>query len=179
MSDVEAEDLAAKFCAFASEVIAVKHLIEFALPPKKRANAAEVTAKGASAAAGSQSSGQGDTTEHTKANRRDHEEADDQCETMSAATEHDRKPTKQLKQHDVGRQKDSHDVVLNQQTAKAMAEGFFKFVEQEHLQQHLSRMSAGQILVLADCRDRKASLCNYTTAITIGYQSRHILQLHK
>ena len=29
-----------------------------------------------------------------------------------------------------------------------MADSFFKFVEQEYLQQHLSRMSAGQILVL-------------------------------
>ena len=111
-----------------------------------------MTAKGVSAAAGSRSTGQGDTTEHTKANRRDDEDADDQCQaigaatehtrsigvvsgdditepgngprstgdatghnkdhngddeqahdqsgTMSAATEHDRKPTKQLKQHD-------------------------------------------------------------------------------
>ena len=72
------EDLAAKLRAFASDGVVVKHLVEFALPPKKRANAAEVTAKGASAAAGSQSSGQGDTTEHTKANRSDGEEADDQ-----------------------------------------------------------------------------------------------------
>ena len=47
------EDLAAKLRAFASDGVVVKHLIEFALPPKKRANAAEVTAKGASAAAGS------------------------------------------------------------------------------------------------------------------------------
>ena len=67
---------------------------------------------------------------------------------MSAATEHDRKPTKQLKQHDDICQKESYDVALSEQTAKAIADGFFKFVEQEHLQQHLSRMSAGQILVL-------------------------------
>ena len=39
-------------------------------------------------------------------------------------------------------------MTLSQQTAKAIADGFFKFVEQEHLQQHLSHMSAGQILVL-------------------------------
>ena len=37
---------------------------------------------------------------------------------------------------------------MSQRTAKAMADSFFKFVEQEHLQQHLSPMSAGQILVL-------------------------------
>ena len=49
------EDLAAKLRAFASDGIVVKHLIEFALPPKKRATAAEVTAKAASAAAGSHS----------------------------------------------------------------------------------------------------------------------------
>ena len=39
-------------------------------------------------------------------------------------------------------------MTLSQHTAKAMADSFFKFVEQEYLQQHLSRMSAGQILVL-------------------------------
>ena len=47
-----AEDIAAKLRAFASEAIVVKHIIEFALPPKKRANAAEVTATRASAASG-------------------------------------------------------------------------------------------------------------------------------
>ena len=67
---------------------------------------------------------------------------------MSAATEHGRKPTKRLKQHDHGHQRNCHVVTLSQQTAQAMADSFFKFVVQEHLQQHLSRMSAGQILVL-------------------------------
>ena len=62
-----AEDLAAKLRAFASDGIVVKHLIEFALPSKNRANALEVAAKGASAAAGSRSTGQGNATEHTKA----------------------------------------------------------------------------------------------------------------
>ena len=47
-----AEDLAAKLRAFASDGIVVKHIIEFALPPKKRANPAEVTATRASAASG-------------------------------------------------------------------------------------------------------------------------------
>ena len=86
----------------------MKHLIEFALPPKKRANAAEVTSE----------------------------------------TEHATNPKKQLKKRDDGRQTDTLDVTLSQHTAKAMADSFFKFVEQEHLQQHLSRMSAGRILVL-------------------------------
>ena len=36
----------------------------------------------------------------------------------------------------------------SEETAKAMAKDFVKFVEQEHLQQHLSHMSAGHILVL-------------------------------
>ena len=40
-----ADDLAAKLRAFASDPIVVKHFIDFALPPKKRAEAAEVTAK--------------------------------------------------------------------------------------------------------------------------------------
>ena len=43
---------------------------------------------------------------------------------------------------------ETHDMVLSQQSAKAMANDFFNFVEQEHLQQHLSGMSAGQFLVL-------------------------------
>ena len=45
-----AEDIAAKLRAFASEGVVVQHIIEFALPPKKRAHAAEVIATGASAA---------------------------------------------------------------------------------------------------------------------------------
>ena len=84
-----AEDLAAKLRAFASEGVVLKHIIEFALPPKKRANAAEVNAP-------------------------------------------------EL----------AYNVTLSQDTAQAMADSFFEFVEQEQLQQHLSRMSAGQILVL-------------------------------
>ena len=87
-----AEDLAAKLSAFASDGIVVKHLIEFALPPKKRANAAEVS---------------------------------------SIDTEHARNPKKQLKKRDDGRQTDTLDVTLSQHTAKAMADSFFKFVEQE------------------------------------------------
>ena len=106
------DDLTAKLRAFASDGIVVKHLIDFALPSQKRANAAEITAKTASAAAGSQCT------------------------------------TKQLKQHDDAHQKDKYDVAFSQQTANAMAHGFLKFVEQEHLQHLLSDMSAGQIIVL-------------------------------
>ena len=39
-----AADLAAKLCAFASDATVVKHLVDFALPAKRRAEAAEVTA---------------------------------------------------------------------------------------------------------------------------------------
>ena len=107
---------------FASDGVVVKHIIEFALPPKKRANAEEeVTATGASAASGP-------ATEHTRSN----------------ATELASEPKKrQRKNH-----KDAYDVTLSQDTAQAMADSFFKFVVQEHLQQHLSRMSVWQILVL-------------------------------
>ena len=85
------EDLAAKLCAFASDGIVVKHLIEFALPAKKRKDAVEVTA----AASGSRSNNQSDATEHTGACA--HEQADDQRKTISAATEHAAKPKKKLK----------------------------------------------------------------------------------
>ena len=81
-----AEDLAAKLRAFALDGIVVKHLIEFALPSKKRTSAADVTAKGASAAAGNRSTRQGDATEHTKTNRIDDEEADDQRQAIGAAS---------------------------------------------------------------------------------------------
>ena len=47
-----AEDLAAKLRAFESEGIVVEHLIEFVLPPKKQANAAEVTSTRESSASG-------------------------------------------------------------------------------------------------------------------------------
>ena len=116
-----AEDLAAKLRAFASEGIVVKHIIEFALPPKKRANAAEVTATRASAASGPAAE-----------------------QARSIATEHASEPKKRLRQYD----NDAYDVTLSQDTAQAMADSFFKFVAKEHLQQHLSRRSAGQILVL-------------------------------
>ncbi len=56
------EDIAAKLCAFASDGIVVRHLIEFALPWKQRANAAEVTSKVASVASGSRSTRQGYAT---------------------------------------------------------------------------------------------------------------------
>ena len=126
-----AADLAAKLRAFASDGIVVKHLIDFALPAKKRADAAEVT----------------EHTEHTEA--------------ISAATEHASKPKNQLRTYDADLR-----VTLSQQTAKAIAHGFFKFIEQEHLQQHLSRMSAGQILVLCIFHSR------------LSWQKGKPLQLH-
>ena len=150
-----AEDLAAKLSAFASEGVVVKHIIEFALPPKKRANAAEVTATGASAASGP-------ATEHTRSTATEHTTQPGDA-PRSAATEPASEPKKRLRTN----HKDAYDVTLSQDTAQAMADSFFKFVVQEHLQQHLSR------------RGRKASLWNCTIVITIGYRSHHTLQLHK
>ena len=83
-----AEDLAAKLRAFASDGIVVKRLIEFALPSKKRANGAELTAKGTLAAAGSRSTRQDDATKHTIANRGNDEVADDQHQAMSCYRAH-------------------------------------------------------------------------------------------
>ena len=51
-----AADLAAKLRAFASDAIVLRHLIDFALPPKKRAAAVDVTARGLAGVA----------TEHTR-----------------------------------------------------------------------------------------------------------------
>ena len=119
-----AEDLAAKLCAFASDGIVVKHLVEFALPSKKRANAVEVTPKVASVS------------------------SDNQCQAISNATEYAAKEKKGLKKQDDSHKRDTHHVILSRHTAQAMAENFFKFVQQEHLQEHLNPMSGGQILVL-------------------------------
>ena len=170
-----ADDLAAKLRAFASDGVVVKHLIEFALPPKKHANAAEVTPNMATVASGNQSNrrcdatehitGIGDATEHAGGIGDDVAQADnasrtigdyadrtgqpdDQCQAISNATEHATKQKKRLKKHEDGHETDTHHVILSRHTAKAMAENFFRFVQQEHLQQHLSLMSGGQILVL-------------------------------
>ena len=103
----------------------------------------------------------GAATKHTKDNDGDDKQADNQREAISAATEHASKPKKQLRKRDADRR-----VTLSQQTAKTIADGFFKFVEQEHLQQHLSRMSAGQILVLCIFHSR------------LSWQKGKPLQLH-
>ena len=118
-------------------------VIDFALPPKKRAEAAEVTDKKAWAAA------------------KDHA-----TEKGESATEQSGEPTKRLKRHDDGDRRATFEVFLSQGTAKAMADGFFKFAEQEHLQQYLSHMSAGQTLVLCIFHSR------------LSWQKGKPLQLH-
>ena len=62
---------------------------------------------------------------------------------------------KRLKAHDDS-DKGAHAITLSPDTAKAMAVGFFKFVQQEHLQPHLAGMSAGQILTLCIFHSRLA-----------------------
>ena len=143
----------------------VKHLIEFALPSKKRANAAEVVAKGAPAVAGSRSTTQGAVAERTRSIGDDNTQADNA--SSSAATDHVSKPKKRLRKNDEGGEKDTCGVILSQDAAQAMADSFFKFVFQEHLQQHLSRMSAGQILVLCIFHSR------------LSWQKGKPLQLHE
>ena len=72
----------------------------------------------------------------------------------------------QLKRHDDRHKTSVHDVTLSQRTAKAMAESFFKFVQQEHLQQYVSPMSAGQIVVLCIFHSR------------LSWQKGRPIQLH-
>ena len=157
-----AEDLAAKLRAFASDGIVVKHLIEFALPYKKRANAAEVRLKVTSEASGNRSNSAGVAKEHTigttenigddaeraQDNIGDAERRDDRRQAMSEGTDHAINQQKRLKKHDDGHKADTHHVTLSQSTAKAMADNFFRFVQDQHLQEHVSPMSAGQIVVL-------------------------------
>ena len=104
-----AEDLATKLQEFASEGIVVKHLAEFALPPKKKDSAVMVTPLSEEATAP--------------------------------------QATKRLKAHDDS-DKGAHAITLSPQTATAMADSFFKFVQKDHLQPHLAGMRAGQILTL-------------------------------
>lgn len=49
----------------------------------------------------------------------------------SEATEHATNQKKRLKKYDDSHRTDSYDVTLSQATAKAMADDFFKFIQQE------------------------------------------------
>ena len=94
-------DLAAKLRAFASDAIVLKHLIDFALPSKKRVDAGDVTARGPAGVAteytrsighgttqpGHAPSSGGDATEHTEDNQGDAKQAHDDPRA-SAALEH-------------------------------------------------------------------------------------------
>jgi hypothetical protein len=83
------EDLAAKLRAFASDGVVVKHIIEFALPSKKRENGAKVTAEGASAASGP-------ATEHTRSTATGHTTQPGDA-PRSAATEPASEPKERLR----------------------------------------------------------------------------------
>ena len=128
------EDLVAKLCAFASDGIVLGHLIAFALPPKKRAAAAEVTPKVASSTTYISPEHAKDisdaTTEHTKDTSNEAKRPNDRCKTAGDATERGSQQRLKLKQSDDSHKTSAHDVTLSQCTAKAMADSFFKFVEQ-------------------------------------------------
>jgi hypothetical protein len=148
-----AGDLATKLREFASDAIVVKHLIEFALPSKKRANATEVTPKVASAAAANRIKNRGAATEHaiymdeTQDDGGDapqpqveHTTVDDDtapattditAHSTNEATEHATRQKRHLKKYDDSHQTDAFDVTLSQSAAKAMADDFFKFIQQE------------------------------------------------
>ena len=70
------------------------------------------------------------------------------CGPGSAAAGQGSNPTKRLKQHDDRSGSSNRCVALSRRAAKAMADGFFRFVVRENLQQHLGPLGAGQILVL-------------------------------
>ena len=67
-----AADLAAKLRAFASDAIVLKHLIDFALPAKKRAGTEDATARGPAGVATehTRSIGHGTTQPGLRKNRR-------------------------------------------------------------------------------------------------------------
>jgi len=158
-----AEDLANRLRAFASDAIVVKHIIEFALPSKKRANATEITPKVAStlAAPTNRSKNRVAATEHSVCmdepqdaeddalqSQVEHATADDDstpaatavtAQATSAATEHATRQKRRLKKHDDSHQTDSFDVTLSQPAAKTMADEFFKFIQQEGLLELVTR----------------------------------------
>ena len=150
-----AEDLATKLRAFASDAIVVKHLIEFALPSKKRANATEITPKAAStlAAPTHRIKNRGAATEHAVCMDEaqdaeddapqpqvEHTTVDDDtapattditARSTNEATENATRQKRHLKKYDDSHQADAFDVTLSQSVAKAMADDFFKLIQQE------------------------------------------------
>jgi len=183
-----AEDLASRLRAFASDAIVVKHIIEFALPSKKRANAMEITPKAASAAAANRIKNRGAATEHAVCMDEVQDAEDDApqpqgesttadddsapaatditAHSIGAATEVARGQKRLLKKHDDSHQT-QHDVTLSESAAKAMADVFFKFIQQAGLQRRLTDMSAGQIVVLCIFHSR------------LSWQKGKQIQLHK
>ena len=133
-----AEDLSTKLVEFASDAIVVKHLIEFALPSKKRTNATQVTLKATSTASANGSKSRSAATDHTICTDEMEGVGGDAQQlhinvlvATSEATEHATNQKKRLKKYDDSHRTDSYDVTLSQATAKAMADDFFKFIQQE------------------------------------------------
>jgi hypothetical protein len=147
------DDFASKLQNFACDVVAVKFLIEFALPPKKRASAEEITLETT------------ETDEHTHTLLQSVASS-----TTHAATEHDRTASEpimlpeahghaeetknardaveRLRQHDDGDVKDLHVVTLSQTAAQDATENFFAFLRKERLDKYVQDMSVGQLVFL-------------------------------
>ena len=144
-------DLATCLYDFAQDAIVAKELIDFALPCKKRAdaivaiNSAEGVAPTASAP-GASAPILPLATPPSKKRLRKH----DDCPDPSGAAR------------------------LNLKTAQSIARNFFQFVERHHLQQHLSSMHAGQILVLSIFHSRLSWLKGKT--ISLKESDHYLLQ---
>jgi hypothetical protein len=152
-----ADDLVTRLQDFACDAVVTKHLIEFALPYRFHPRAAEVSTKQQPTVYErlQQTTDSSNTTPATVPAATEHEHhtsvvlptADT---TAQAATEHQRdQPAADAPSAAATKDKDTEFVVrLSETAAKTMAEKFMQFVTTHRLNQCLSRVSAGQIVVL-------------------------------
>ena len=130
------DDLAACIYKFARDAIVAKVLVDFCLPISKRADAIVATEPDNTATPESSWMQAASSPMLPLANS-----------PPSPVTN----TKKRLSQND-----DTSAARLSEHVAKSIARSFFKFVERERLQQHLSRMHAGQLLVLSLFHSRLA-----------------------
>ena len=137
------EDLAAHIYEFAQDAIVAKEVTEFCLPKSKRADA--ILAKEPDDTPTPVLPLESPST--PAASSPILPLASPATNTKSPATN----TKKRLLQPD-----DTRAARLSKNTAESIARSFFKFVERERLQEHLSRMHAGQLLVLSIFHSRLA-----------------------
>ena len=162
------DDLAASIHKFAQDAIVAQELVDFCLPKAKRADAIAVTESSNTVTSKSTSTQAVSSPILPVANSSPcaAKEAGNSATPESPLTQATSSPIlplanlspspatntkKRFLQND-----DTSAPRLTENAAQSIARSFFKFVERERLQQHLSRMHAGQLLVLSLFHSRLA-----------------------